>query len=97
LREHLPHDQEEGLNHGSDARPHRVAMEDGERAGLGGWTCDACPMGVKTVGAGLRRLADVAMVQAADFGKLPDLPRRREFDGLPPGASLSSVRCVRAP
>jgi hypothetical protein len=25
-------------------------------------------------------LADVAMVQATDFGKLHDLPRRRELD-----------------
>src|SRR5215475_2182280 len=31
-------------------------------------------------GAALRGLADVAMVQAADFGKLHDLSRRRELD-----------------
>jgi hypothetical protein len=30
--------------------------------------------------AELRGLADVAMVQAADFGKLHDLPCRGEFD-----------------
>jgi hypothetical protein len=28
----------------------------------------------------LRSLADVAVVQATDFGKLHDLPRRRELD-----------------
>jgi hypothetical protein len=41
-------------------------------------------------------LADVAMMQAADFGKLHDLPRRGELDWPESGASLSSARCVRA-
>jgi hypothetical protein len=35
---------------------------------------------VKTAGAGLCRLADVAVMQATDFGKLHDLPRHGERD-----------------
>ena len=45
----------------------------------------------KTADAELRSLTDVAMVQAADFGKLHDPPRRGELDGLRSGASLSSA------
>jgi len=59
-----------------------VAREDGERAGWRlSWTCDACSMVVRTAGAGLRRLADVAMMQATDFGNLHDPGRLGELDG----------------
>ena len=57
-------------------------MEDGQRAGRRlSWTCDACSMVVRTAGAGLRRLADVAMMQATDFGNLHDPARLGELDG----------------
>jgi hypothetical protein len=49
--------------------------------GLGGWTCDAWARVVRTAGAGLRRLADVAMMQATDFGTLHDPARPGELDG----------------
>src|SRR5437870_12262503 len=51
------------------------------RAGRLSWTCDACSMVVRTAGAGLRRLADVAMMQATDFGNLHDPARLGELDG----------------
>src|SRR6266540_2420600 len=38
-------------------------------------------MVVKTAGAGLRRLADVAVMQATDFGNLHDPARLGELDG----------------
>ena len=38
-------------------------------------------MVVRTAGAGLRRLADVAVMQAADFGNLHDPARLGELDG----------------
>src|SRR5882724_9509655 len=38
-------------------------------------------MVVRTAGAGLRRLADVAMMQATDFGNLHDPARLGELDG----------------
>ena len=50
----------------------------------------------ETEDAELRSLTDVAMVQAADFGKLHDPPRRGNSIGLRSGASLSSARWVRA-
>jgi len=57
-------------------------MEDGSgRAGRLSWTCDACSMVVRTAGARLRRLADVAVMQATDFGNLHDPARRGELDG----------------
>src|SRR5205823_10736434 len=57
-------------------------MEDGQRAGLRlSWTCDACSMVVRTAGAGLRRLADVAVMRATDFGNLHDPARLGELDG----------------
>jgi hypothetical protein len=37
--------------------------------------------GQKTEDAELRSTTEVAIVQAADFGKLHDLPRRGQFDG----------------
>src|SRR5438552_14691718 len=44
-----------------------VAREDGERADWRlSWTCDACLMVVRIDGAGLRRLAEVAVMQATD-------------------------------
>ena len=46
--------------------------------------------------AGLCGLADVAVVQAADFGKLHDLSSNGSSIGLRSGASLSSARWVRA-
>jgi hypothetical protein len=45
--------------------------------------------------AELRRLTEVAVVEAADFCTLGERAVRGESDGLPPGASLSSARCVR--
>ena len=39
-------------------------------------------------GAGLRGLAEVAVVQAADFGKLHDRPRRGKLDGPELGCVL---------
>src|SRR5438067_10794612 len=57
-------------------------MEDGQRAGRRlSWTCDACSMVVRTAGAGLRRLAEVAVMQATDFGNLHDPARLGELDG----------------
>src|SRR5467141_644380 len=57
-------------------------MEDGRgRAGRLSWTCDACSMVVRTAGARLRRLADVAVMQATDFGNLHDPARLGELDG----------------
>src|SRR5438093_6221083 len=57
-------------------------MEDGSRwAGRLSWTWDACSMVVRTAGAGLRRLADVAVMQATDFGNLHDPARLGELDG----------------
>jgi hypothetical protein len=47
-------------------------------------------------GLGLRGLAEVAVVQAADFRKLHDWPAARSSMGLSSGGSLSSARCVRA-
>ena len=38
-------------------------------------------MVVRTAGAGLRRLADVAVMQATDFGNLHDPARLGELDG----------------
>src|SRR5258708_12032881 len=38
-------------------------------------------MGVRTAGAGLRRLADVAVMQATDFGNLHDPAHLGELDG----------------
>src|SRR5258708_37583496 len=38
-------------------------------------------MVVRTAGAGLRRLADVTMMQATDFGNLHDPARLGELDG----------------
>src|SRR5437660_2704233 len=57
-------------------------MEDGSRwAGRLSWTWDACSMVVRTAGAGLRRLAEVAVMQATDFGNLHDPARLGELDG----------------
>src|SRR5438093_9175670 len=57
-------------------------MEDGSRwAGRRSWTWDACSMVVRTAGAGLRRLAEVAVMQATDFGNLHDPARCGELDG----------------
>src|SRR5437867_11103735 len=57
-------------------------MEDGSRwAGRRSWTCDACSMVVRTAGAGLRRLAEAAVIQATDFGNLHDPARLGELDG----------------
>jgi hypothetical protein len=47
-------------------------------------------------GLDLCGLADVAVVQAADLGKLHDLPGPGELDWPEIGASLSSARWVRA-
>ena len=57
-------------------------MQDGERAGRAaeldlGRVFD----GVRTAGASLRRLADVAVMQATDFGNLHDPARLGELDG----------------
>jgi hypothetical protein len=46
--------------------------------------------------AGLRGLAEVAVVQTADFWTLHDLPAAGSSMGLRSGASLSSARWVRA-
>src|SRR5437899_4957117 len=57
-------------------------MEDGSRwAGRLSWTWDACSMVVRTAGAGLRRLAEVAVMEATDFGNLHDPARLGELDG----------------
>src|SRR5882672_6390698 len=57
-------------------------MEDGSgQAGRLSWTCDACSMVVRTAGAKLRRLADVAVMQATDFGNLHDPACLGELDG----------------
>jgi hypothetical protein len=53
-------------------------------------------MVVKTAGAGLRRLADVAVMQATDFGNLRDPARLGELAGSAVRRILSSVRYVRA-
>ncbi|HMC09148.1 MAG TPA: hypothetical protein VKL22_07495, partial [Actinomycetota bacterium] len=45
------------------------------------------PRSERTGGAGLRRLADGAMVQAANFRKLHDPPGLRRFDE-------PEVRCI---
>src|SRR5205823_11846384 len=50
-------------------------------AGRLSWTWDACSMVVRTAGAGLRRLAEVAVMQATDFGNLHDPARLGELDG----------------
>jgi hypothetical protein len=52
-------------------------MEDGERAG---WAA-ALDLLRLTAGAGLRRLADVAVIQATDFGKFHDPARLGNLDG----------------
>jgi hypothetical protein len=57
-------------------------MEDGNgRAGRLSWTGEACSMAVRTAGAGLRRLADVAVMQATDFGNFHDPARLGKLDG----------------
>src|SRR5213594_617577 len=57
-------------------------MEDGSRwAGRLSWTWDACSMVLRTAGAGLRRLAEVAVMQATDFGGRHDPARLGELDG----------------
>src|SRR2546426_1658770 len=50
-----------------DRRPCTVTRKSRGRTGSGragrlSWTCDACSMVVRTAGAGLRRLADVAVI-----------------------------------
>src|SRR2546425_12030938 len=69
-----------------DRRPCTVTPESRWRPGSGRarrlrWTCDACSMVVRTAGAGLRRLADVAVMQATDFGNFHDPARLGELDG----------------
>ena len=69
-----------------DRRPCTVTPESRWRTGSGraerlSWTCDACSMVVRAAGASLRRLADVAVMQATDFGNLHDPARRGELDG----------------
>src|SRR5881397_1065900 len=64
-------------------------MEDGSRwAGRRSWTWDACSMVVRTAGAGLRRLAEVAVMHATDFGNLHDPARRGQLDGPAVGRIL---------
>ena len=64
------------------ARTHRI--RDGSResgqATRGGLRTFSGTEGQKTEEAGLRGLAEVAVVQAADFGKLHDPPRRGKLD-----------------
>src|SRR2546428_3282940 len=69
-----------------DRRPCTVTPESRWRTGSGqagrlSWTCDACSMVVRTAGAGLRRLADVAVMQATDFGNLHDPAHLGKLDG----------------
>ncbi len=73
-------------------------MEDGERAGWAAkLTCDVCSLVVRTAGAGLRRQADVAVMQRPPTSGISTiLPASRSSTGLTSGASLSSARCVRA-
>src|SRR6267142_4280359 len=70
-----------------DRRPCTVTPESRWRTGSGrverlSWTCDACSMVVRTAGTSLRRLADVAVMQATDFGNLHDLPASGSSTGL---------------
>src|SRR5205809_6211878 len=60
-----------------DRRPCTVTRESPWKTGSGragrlSWTCDACSNVVRTAGARLRRLAEVAVMQATDFGNLHD-------------------------
>src|SRR5439155_27249009 len=69
-----------------DRRPCTVTREsrgrtESGRAGRLSWTCDACSMVVRSAGAGLRRLADVAMMQATVFVNLHDHARLGELEG----------------
>src|SRR5438093_9088718 len=69
-----------------DRRPCAVTRESPRKTGSGragrrSWTCDACSMVVRTAGARLRRLAEVAVMQATDFGKLHDPTRLGALDG----------------
>src|SRR6267143_1269260 len=50
-------------------------------SGRQSWTCEASSVEMGTGGAGLRRPADVAMMQATDFGNLHDPARVGELDG----------------
>jgi len=50
-------------------------------SGRQSWTCEASSVVVRTGGAGLRRPADVAMMQATDFGNLHDPALVGELDG----------------
>ena len=43
--------------------------------------CDACSIVLRIVSVGLRRLAEVAVMQATDFGNLHDPARVGELDG----------------
>src|SRR5207245_11468883 len=75
-----------------DRRPCTVTSESRWRTGSGraerlSWTCDACSMVVRTASGSLRRLADVAVMQATDFGNLHDPARLGELDG-------PDVRCI---
>src|SRR3989442_12104047 len=63
-----------------DRRPCTVTPESRWRTGGGraerlSWTCEGCSMVVRTAGAGPRRLAAVAVLQATDFGN-PNVPTR---------------------
>ena len=58
-----------------------MRMTGSGRAGRLSWTCDACSMVVRIAGARLRRLADVAVMQATDFGNLHDPACLGELDG----------------
>ena len=59
-----------------------AAMEDGKRSGSAAeLTGEACSMAVRTAGAGLRRVADVAVMQATDFGNFHDPARLGKLDG----------------
>ena len=61
-------------------------------SGRQSWTCEASSVVVRTGGAGLRRPADVAMMQATDFGNLHDPASSESSTDLASGASLSSER-----
>src|SRR5262249_48174136 len=52
---------------------------------------------VVVVGAGLRGLADVAVVQAADFRELHDLAHRGEFDWPAAGCVRARGACAPDP
>src|SRR3989475_13293912 len=67
----------------SDRRPCTVTADSrgGRGAGRQSWTCEARSVVVRTGGAGLRRPADVAMMQATDFGNLHDPALVGELDG----------------